>query len=105
MAPLVRELAAALTALANAPGDRGTRRRVAQQVLGVAQRLTAAEAAGQALPPVTLEITRIVAVDIMIFAGVEPDHATRAANGDTASLPVAEPPNTLLPRWRRGRSG
>ncbi|WP_433035603.1 hypothetical protein [Actinomycetospora sp. CA-053990] len=56
------------------------------------------------MPPTTLEITRIVAVDIMIFAGVEPDHATRAASGDTASLPVADPPATLLPRWWRGRS-
>ena len=104
MAPLVRELAAALTDLASAPGERDTRRRVAEQVLGVARRLPVAEALGQALPPTTLEITRIVAVDIMIFAGVEPDHATRAASGDTASLPVADPPATLLPRWWRGRS-
>jgi uncharacterized membrane protein YgaE (UPF0421/DUF939 family) len=95
LAPGVRGLAGAIADLARAPGDRPTRQRAADRALdlvrwvaGNSARSQAALAAGGAL--------RLVATDVVVFAGADPGQAADAVREATGELHVPEPP----PTWR-----
>jgi hypothetical protein len=110
LAPSVRELAAVLAALARAPGDRDVRQRAADRALEVSRALSAGE--GPAAPAVAVvhALLRIVATDVMVFAGADPAEAAAAVRAAAGELRVPDPPPAPrapfgLDRWRvRGSS-
>lgn len=105
LAPGVRELSGALDELAQAPGDRATRQSAADRALGVVRRLTGSDAAADAPLAAARMALRMVAADLMTFAGVEPEWALDAAQEGTGEFDVPTPPpegrHPLNPdRWR-----
>ena len=82
LAPSVRELAGAIADLARAPGDRPTQSQ-------------AAVAAGAAV--------RMVATDVMVFAGAELGQAADAVREGTGELDVPDPPPTSRRPFRSDR--
>jgi len=72
LAPSVRQLAGALAALAEKPGDRPTRQRAADCALAVARRLNGSGGAPESPLAAALISARMVIADIMVFAGVDP---------------------------------
>jgi hypothetical protein len=102
VAASIRDLAGAIAGLARAPGDRATRQRAADRALalvhpvaGSPPRPEAAVAASAAL--------RLVATDVMLFAGVDPDQAADVVEAGTGDLEVSESPPTPRMRFRSGR--
>jgi hypothetical protein len=91
LAPPVRELADAVTTLANAPGDRDTRRHAAHMALGIVYQLAESP---ETYSPLTTgrTLVRMAATDLLMFAGVDEETATGARREDTGSLRVREPP-------------
>lgn len=104
-APDVRELAGELEELARTPGDHETRRRAAQRALNVVHRLAAREGGTGRTTAVPMAV-RMVATDLMAFAGVDAARAVdiaRAAPEDPGELSVPAPPSTLWTRLRERR--
>jgi hypothetical protein len=105
LAPSMRELSGALAELAEAPGDRASRQSAADRALAVARPLANSGAAADA-PLAAAEVAvRMVAADLMTFAGVEAQQALDAVDEGTGELEVPTPPSTgrhpLSPnRWR-----
>jgi uncharacterized membrane protein YgaE (UPF0421/DUF939 family) len=94
LVPSVRELAAALSDLAKNPGDRDTRQAAADRGLHVARRLADTEPdPGTPLGDAYVAV-RLVTLDVMIFAGVEPDEAADALREGTGEFKVPAPPST-----------
>lgn len=97
LAPVIRELAAQVRDLARNPGDRGVRQRAADGVLNAARRLGSDDRVHGADPGSTLAATLIavrgVALDTMVFAGVDADEAMDAVRRDDADLDVPTPPD------------
>jgi hypothetical protein len=77
MAPSVRGLAATLGELAAAQGDRQTRQRAAARALAIARELDN-ESGPARIRAAARSGARMVAADIMIFAGVIPDGTSSA---------------------------
>jgi hypothetical protein len=105
LAPSVRELAAALSDLRGAPGDRATRQRAADRALAVARQLAVADASSGAALAAATTAVRMVAGDIMVFAGVDPEEADEAVQAGTGELRIPDPARTphvpFSPRrWR-----
>jgi hypothetical protein len=94
LAPSMRELSGALAQLAEAPGDRATRQSAADRALAVARRFTDGDAEADAPLAAAGLAVRMVASDLMTFAGVEPRRAVEAVNEDTGELEVPTPPPT-----------
>jgi Fusaric acid resistance protein-like len=97
VAPAIRELAAEVRDLARDPGDRGVRQRAADCVLKTAHRLRSDDRVHDAAPGSALSATvvavRGLALDTMVFAGVDADEAMDAVRRDDADLDVPTPPH------------
>jgi Fusaric acid resistance protein-like len=92
LAPSVRDLAGVLNDLASNPGDHTTRQNAVDRSLQVSRQIaSSAEPPGSALDA-TIIALRIVAADIMVFAGVDPDEALAAAQEGPGKLRVPDPP-------------
>jgi hypothetical protein len=105
LAPGIRELSGVLAELAEAPGDRATRQSAADRALAVARRFPDGDAAADAPLAAAGLAVRMVAADLMTFAGVEPGRAVDAVQEGTGELEVPTPPpagrHPLNPnRWR-----
>jgi hypothetical protein len=85
----VGELADALTELADDLGDRSTRQRAADRALAAAR--AHAGSGGPAGSTAAVTMLRIVAVDVMVFAGADPGQAAGAVHEGAGELLVAEP--------------
>lgn len=105
LAPGVRVLAAAMTELAADPGDRATRQRAADHALDLARRMAGHDARSRSPLAAAIAIVRIVATDVMVFAGVDPAQAADVVREGTGELSVPDPPplppSPLRPRRRR----
>lgn len=105
LAPSVRVLAAAMADLAGDPGDRATRQRAADHALDLARRVAGDDAPSGSPRAAAIVIVRIVATDVMVFAGVDPAQAADAVREGTGELSVPDPPvlppSPLRPRRRR----
>jgi hypothetical protein len=110
--PAIRDLATEVRDLAQNPGDRATRQRVADQVLKAARRLSSDDRVREAAPGSGLESTvvsmRSAAADIMVFAGVDADEAAQAIHAEDAEVDVRKPAptprtpfNALWLPWKR----
>jgi hypothetical protein len=67
----VRDLSGALGDLASGPGDRVARQRAADRALAVARRLTGGDAPSDRAAWAAVAAVRLVAADIVVFAGGE----------------------------------
>ncbi|MFJ8545295.1 aromatic acid exporter family protein [Streptomyces sp. NPDC093586] len=99
----VRELSEVLTVLATAPANHAVRQHAIRWTLGIVRSAPEAEG-GPALPVAVWESVRLVAGDILVFAGADADEAERALHEGAADLPVGIPPRLRWsPRPRRRR--
>jgi Fusaric acid resistance protein-like len=96
LAPSVRELAGAIGDLARAPGDRPSRQRAADRALGLARSAPGSPARSQSALAAGVAV-RMVATDIMVFAGVDPGQAADVVRAGIGNVEVAEPPPSRLP--------
>jgi Fusaric acid resistance protein-like len=98
LAPTMHACAAEIRALARDPGDRETRQRAVDELLKGTRDLRADDRVRDADPTSALAATvvmmRDVAVDTMIFAGVDPVEAASAIRRDDAALDVPTPAAT-----------
>jgi hypothetical protein len=92
LVPSAGELAAALSELARQPGDRVVRQRAADRALEVARRLQTAHRAPDPSLLTAVATGRMVAADVMAFAGVDPDQVAAALREDSDDIDVATPP-------------
>jgi uncharacterized membrane protein YgaE (UPF0421/DUF939 family) len=83
LSPGVRRLAQALADLAVQPGDRTTRQRAAEEALQLGRWRIEPDEAGPAQPLMVAAgaAVRMVAFDVMVFAGVVPGEAREALDG------------------------
>ena len=92
LVPILRELSLALEELARAPGNRAIRQGAADRALAVAKTLAGDHAhAGSYFAAAALS-ARMVSLDIMMFAGVDPDEAENAVQEGTGQFEVPTPP-------------
>ena len=103
LAPSTLELAEALEDLAGGLGDQAVRQRAADRSLAVAGEISADGEPPDSDFAAAVMSARIVATDLMIFAGVDPDEAFAAVREGVRSRSVAAPPESpRLPlSWRR----
>lgn len=94
LAPLVRTVGEAVEDLSLQPGDRETRQRAADAALGVSRRLEGIDEPVEEAFVGAIAMMRVVAIDLMSFAGVETDNATRAVTNATSEVEVVPPPPT-----------
>jgi uncharacterized membrane protein YgaE (UPF0421/DUF939 family) len=106
LAPAVQQLAEATTRLAEQPGDRPTRQRAAEQALQLA-RWALEQEQSAATGAAAMAAVRMVALDVMVFAGVEPAQARQALQAAVPELELADPPKAPRSRrpWRARRPG
>jgi hypothetical protein len=103
LAPHVSELARAVGDLAGDLGDREVRQGAADCALAVARRLADANAEPDSSLAAAVIAARLVAADLMTFAGVEPRQAIEAVREETARVDVRTPPPASGPPfYRRG---
>lgn len=96
--PRVRELAAALSGLGEAPGDQASRQQAVDRALAVARHCATARSSTEPSMAAALVALDLVAADIMIFAGVDPIEAAAAAHEQSAVLKApALPPASRIP--------
>jgi FtsH-binding integral membrane protein len=106
LAPHVRELAEALKELAGGLGTRAVRQQVADRGLAVAGKISAdGEPPNSPLAAAAMSV-RMVATDLMVFAGIESDDAVAAVREGIQSRHVPAPPTSArlpfsLLRWLR----
>ena len=93
LAPLVRELADILADLEGELGNRPARQRAAERALDVARQVDEDAMANSALGAMVVAL-RMVATDLMVFAGVDPGEATTAVKEGAGELDVPTPPQT-----------
>lgn len=101
LAPTVRTLASALADLAEQPGSRATRQEAADCALDVARPL-AGDAPSDPSYAAAVVAARMVAADVMLFAGVDAEHVEDALREGTGELPVPPPPPAPRVPFRRG---
>ncbi|WP_181778679.1 MULTISPECIES: FUSC family protein [Brevibacterium] len=107
-APVTGRIAEVLRALAVDPGDQGARQKAAEGALESYRMLEADESDPQKSAQARA-VVRTTAIDIMVFAGVEPDQARGLIEKHDAEVDVPDPPRlSLLPArlkrlWRRRR--
>jgi hypothetical protein len=116
LAKTVRELADTLEELAQEPGDHITRQRAADRALTVARGLGDASPGDGLLSAAATFSVRMVAADIMVFAGVDEAEVEAAVRKGAQELDVPEPPSaprlpfktrrwpTFRWPWRRRRA-
>jgi hypothetical protein len=101
LAPGVGQLARAIADLAVQPGDRATRQRAADRALDLARWVIdhgAAVPAESAMAAACAAV-RMVAIDVMVFAGVEQAKALAAVNAEVEEPRVEDPPEEPRLRW------
>lgn len=108
MAEGVRAVTDSLAALARSPGDRETRQRAADGALALARSLAPEDPPPARATALALSMLRIVATDVMVFAGVDPARAEEAVREGDADFEVPPPPPTPripfgLDRWQGPR--
>ncbi|HKT40414.1 MAG TPA: hypothetical protein VJR48_18730, partial [Ktedonobacterales bacterium] len=108
LVPIVRDLANALANLAKKLDDRDARQRAANQALEAGRRLSMSNAPPGSTLLTALLVARVVAIDLMVFAGVDPDEAVAAMREGTrkprvSALPRAPQAPFRLNRRRRDR--
>lgn len=103
LAPSLRELAEAIADLAMQPGDRPTRQRAAERALELGRWVLQHSVGIEAQSPLAAACSaaRMVAVDVMIFAGVEAGEAVDAMHATVEDLQIPEPPTAPRRHWRR----
>jgi hypothetical protein len=89
----VRELAGALADLAESPGDQDTRQDAADRALAVARPLANRGGRDESFLSAAILGIRMVAADIMMFAGVESEEVIEAVREGTGELEVPKPPS------------
>ena len=99
--PAGPRLAGALSDLAENPGDLETRQGVADRALAVGRQCSAQTAEAQPGLAAVVTMVDLAATDIMVFAGVDPEQAAAAVEGDTGTFAVASPPATARVPFRR----
>jgi uncharacterized membrane protein YccC len=92
LAPSVREFAHVLSDLAREPGDRATRQGAADRALQVTREHEGSNTSLDASMTAALVAVRIVAVDIMVFAGIDPKEAVAAVRHGKGELDLPTPP-------------
>jgi hypothetical protein len=102
LAPSVRELAGAIADLAKAPGDRPTRQRAADRALDLVRWVADNPAQSQAALAAGAAV-RMVATDVMVFAGADLGQAADAVREGTGELDVPDPPPTSRRPFRSDR--
>jgi hypothetical protein len=103
LAPRVRELAEALEELAGGLGARAVRQHAADRSLAVAVEISVeGEPADSPFAAAVMSV-RMVATDLMVFAGIDSDDAVAAVREGLRSRDVRSPPATahLPSTWRR----
>ncbi|MFE0799587.1 aromatic acid exporter family protein [Streptomyces sp. NPDC058812] len=99
----VRRLADVLTVLATAPASHAARLHAARRTLDIVRSAPNVEG-GPALPVAVWESVRLVAGDILVFAGADVEEAERALHEGATDVPVSVPPRLRgAPRLRRRR--
>jgi uncharacterized membrane protein YgaE (UPF0421/DUF939 family) len=98
--PSVRGLADVLAALARDLGDRTTRQRAADRALEVANSVSGSDALPGSASALAITGVRLVATDLMVFAGVDLDDAVEAVREGILEQRVAAP--APAPRRRFG---
>jgi hypothetical protein len=101
LAPTVRTLASALADLAEEPGARAARQEAADRALDVARPLAAVAPSDPAYAAAVFA-ARLVAADVMLFAGVDSELVEDALREGTGELPVPAPPDAPRVPFRRG---
>jgi len=89
--PSVRGLTGVLDELAHALGDRDTRQRAANRALEIANEVPGADAPAGSAPAAAVLGVRLVANDLIVFAGVDPDDAVEAIRAGILEQRVAAP--------------
>jgi hypothetical protein len=97
LAPYVRQLAEALEGLAARPGDRPIRQQACDRALETARDLVVADVSAGSPLAAGMMAASTVAIDIMVFSGVDPQSAFEAVRHGSGNIQVAHPPAT--PRW------
>ncbi|MGW0229585.1 FUSC family protein [Actinopolymorpha singaporensis] len=100
LGPVMRELAGVLAALATDLGDRLARQHAADRALAVARALGSHQPDGDTG---VWEVAAAFATDIVIFAGVDPEHAAAAVRKHDEDLQVRTPPHVSRLHFRRRR--
>lgn len=90
----VGELAEVLGWLASGLGNRDTRQRAADRTLEVANSIAPGEAPAESIRATAVTAIRIVATDVMVFAGVDLDTAVQAVRAGILEHRIQEPPPT-----------
>lgn len=108
LAPHVRELSQALRDLAQGLDDRVARQKVADRAFEVTQAFPAGAPPPSASLAPAISALRMVAADIMVFAGVAFEDARDAVRKGTQGFRVAAPPPIVrmpldLREWRKWR--
>jgi hypothetical protein len=101
LARSARELADELAALAKDLGDRETRQRAAERAFDVAVGVTGSDARRDSALAAGVFAVRVLALDVMVFAGVEFDDAVAAVREGILEHSVPSPP--VAPRGISGR--
>jgi hypothetical protein len=102
LAPHVRELAKALEALAADLGARAARQRAADRGLAVAGEISAGDEPPDSLFAAAVMGVRMVATDLMVFAGMDLEDALAAVREGIEARKVPPPPQAARPfTWRR----
>jgi uncharacterized membrane protein YgaE (UPF0421/DUF939 family) len=105
LAPSVHQLAAVLADMASEPGDRAIRQRAAEGALDVARALTDDNALPGSPFAAAVIAVRMVAADIMVFAGVDSEQAEDAVREGTGQFVVPAPPSAPRTPLGFGRRG
>jgi hypothetical protein len=92
LAPIVHEISNAIARVAEDPGDHARRQQLADQALAVARRIATKDRQAHTTLAAPIEIGNVVAVDLMTFAGADPDEALAAVREEARRLNVPPPP-------------
>lgn len=92
LAPCVRELSCALSDLANNLDDGPARQQIADRAFQMTHAFTDTDAASTATLEPAISVLRMVAADIMVFAGVKLQDAREAVRHGAEGSPVDSPP-------------
>ncbi|MDQ3879908.1 MAG: FUSC family protein [Chloroflexota bacterium] len=103
--PSVRELADVLAELAAKLGDRTVRQRSADRALGVARAVAGSDADPDSTLAVAVIAVRMLAIDVMVFAGVEVDDAVASVRNGILDhrVPAPAAPSRGLVGWLQSR--
>ncbi|HEX5905560.1 MAG TPA: hypothetical protein VFY56_00970, partial [Propionibacteriaceae bacterium] len=89
LAPAIRRLATAIAEMGRDPGDGTTRQLAVDGALDLASWLivNGAGVPAQSALAAACAAVRMIAIDVMIFAGIEPEQALRAVHPDSHQEP------------------